>query len=161
MVITTAKRATGGNIRCGSARRTSRSSGPGRALPGMVGLGLTGSVIGVVSAFLGIGGGSLTVPFLLWCRENIRMAVGTAATLGLPIAVAGTAGFIVSGLDSPEQSGFNSGFVYWPAVAGIVLTSVPLAPIGARLAHHLPRQTLQRVFALLLVIIGLKMILGR
>jgi hypothetical protein len=134
--------------------------GPGRALPGAPGLGVAGGVIGLVSALLGIGGGSLSVPFLLWCGENIRVAVGTAATLGFPVAVAGTAGFIVNGLGSPDQPGFNSGFVYWPAVAGIVLASVPLAPFGARLAHHLPQKTLQRVFALLLIVIGLKMVLG-
>ena len=134
--------------------------GSGRALPGTPVPGIAGVVIGLLSALLGIGGGSLTVPFLLWCKENIRMAVGTAATLGFPVAVAGTAGFIVSGWDSPGQPGFNSGFVYWPAVAGIVLTSVPLAPIGARLAHRLPQKTLQRVFALLLTVIGLKMLLG-
>jgi len=132
--------------------------GSGRALPGAPGLGVAGSVIGLVSALCGIGGGSLTVPFLLSCKENIRMAVGTAATLGFPIAVAGTAGFVVSGLSSPAQPGFNSGFVYWPAVAGIVLASVQLAPVGARLAHQLPQKTLQRVFALLLTVIGLKMI---
>jgi len=134
--------------------------GSGRALPDAPGLGVAGGVIGLLSALLGIGGGSLTVPFLLSCKENIRMAVGTAAMLGFPVAVAGMAGFIVSGLGSPGQPGFNSGFVYWPAVAGIVLASVPLAPFGARLAHHLPQKTLQRVFALLLIVIGLKMVLG-
>jgi uncharacterized membrane protein YfcA len=133
---------------------------PNRALPGAPGLGAAGGVIGLLSALLGIGGGSLTVPFLLSCKENIRMAVGTAATLGFPVAVAGTAGFIASGLGSPGQPGFNSGFVYWPAVAGIVLTSVQLAPVGARLAHQLPQKILQRVFALLLTVIGLKMVLG-
>ena len=133
---------------------------PHRQLPGAIGLGVTGSVIGLLSGLLGIGGGTLSVPFLLWNRVDIRLAVGTAATIGLPIAIAGTAGFILSGLQAPAQPGYNSGFVYWPAVAAVVLASVPAAPLGARLAHYLPRATLQRVFALLLVIIGLKMILG-
>jgi hypothetical protein len=132
----------------------------GRALPGAPGLGIAGCVIGLLSALLGIGGGSLTVPFLLWGRENIRIAIGTAATLGFPLAIAGAAGFIVSGMASPDQPGLNSGFVYWPAVAGIVLASVPLAPSGAWLAHYLPQKTLQRVFSLLLAVIGLKMVLG-
>ena len=130
------------------------------ALPGSFGLGVAGSVIGLVSALLGIGGGSMSVPFLLWCKQNIRIAVGTSAALGLPIAVAGTAGFVINGLASAGQPGLNSGFVYWPAVAGVVLPSVALAPVGARLAHQLPQQTLQRVFALLLIIIGLKMLVG-
>ncbi len=55
--------------------------------------------------------------------------------------------------------GLNSGFIYWPAVFLIALASVPLAPVGARLAHYLPRKTLQRVFALLLVLVGIKMLL--
>jgi uncharacterized membrane protein YfcA len=133
---------------------------PHRQLPGAAGLGMTGGVIGLVSGLLGIGGGTLTVPFLLWNRVDIRLAVGTAATLGLPIAMAGTLGFVLSGLHAIEQPGYNSGYVYWPAVAGIVLASVPMAPLGARLAHYLPGATLQRLFALLLVIIGVKMILG-
>jgi uncharacterized membrane protein YfcA len=131
-----------------------------RPNPGEAALGLAGVVIGLVSGLLGIGGGSLTVPFLLWNRVDIRLAVGTAATLGLPIAIAGTLGFIFSGLDVPAQPGYNSGFIYWPAVAAVALASVPAAPLGAWLAHYLPRATLQRVFALLLIIIGMKMMLG-
>ena len=131
---------------------------PHRQLPGVVGLGVAGSLIGLVSGLLGIGGGTMTVPFLLWNRVDIRMAVGTAATVGLPIALAGTAGFVLSGWHTDAQPGYNSGFVYWPAVAGIVLASMPMAPLGARLAHHLPRTVLQRVFAVLLVIIGAKMV---
>ena len=133
---------------------------PHRQLPGAIGLGVAGSLIGLVSALLGIGGGTLTVPFLLWNQVDIRLAVGTAATICLPIAIAGTLGFVVSGLDAPAQPGYNSGFIYWPAVAGVVLASVPMAPVGARLAHYLPRATLQRVFALLLVVVAVKMIVA-
>lgn len=132
---------------------------PHRQLPGAVGLGVTGSVIGLVSGLLGIGGGILTVLFLLWHREDIRLAVGTAATIGLPIAMAGTLGYVVVGWHVTAQPGYNSGFIYWPAVAAVVLASVPAAPLGARLAHYLSREILQRLFALLLVIIGIKMIL--
>jgi len=131
---------------------------PHRQLPGAVGLGVAGSVIGLVSALLGIGGGSLTVLFLLWNCVDIRIAVGTAATIGLPIAIAGTAGFVINGLGVVFQPGYNSGFIYWPAVAAIVLASVPMAPLGARLAHYLPRVALQRVFALVLLVIGARMV---
>jgi uncharacterized membrane protein YfcA len=135
-------------------------AGAHRALPGAVGLGLAGFVIGGVSAILGIGGGTLSVPFLLWNRVDIRSAVGTAATCGLPIAIAGAAGFAISGWNAGEQTGLNTGFIYWPAVFLIALASVPMAPVGARLAHYLPRKTLQRVFALILALIGVKMVLG-
>jgi uncharacterized membrane protein YfcA len=129
-----------------------------RELPGRMGQAGAGSVIGLVSGLLGIGGGTLTVPYLLWHHVDIRKAVGTAATIGLPIAIAGTFGFIVAGLDAPAQPGLNSGYVYWPAMAAVVAASVPAAPLGARLAHYLPRAILQRVFALLLVVVAAKMI---
>lgn len=131
-----------------------------RALPGVTGMSAAGGVIGVLSALLGIGGGTLTVPFLLWHRIDIRMAVGTAAACGLPIAVAGAAGFAVTGLAVVAPAGFSSGFIYWPAVVGVALASVLLAPVGARLAHYLPHQVLQRVFSMLLLLVGLKMIAG-
>jgi len=131
---------------------------PSRALPGTAVQGLAGAVIGSLSALLGIGGGTLTVPWLVWHRIDIRLAVGTAATVGLPIALAGAAGFILSGEGVADAPGYSSGFVYWPAVAGIVLGSVPLAPAGAWLAHRLPRRLLQRIFALALTLIGLQMI---
>lgn len=135
-------------------------AGAHRALPGTVGLGVAGVIIGAVSAILGIGGGTLSVPFLLWNRVDIRTAVGTAATCGLPIALAGAAGFALGGWNSGIQRDMASGFIYWPAVLLIALASVPLAPVGARLAHYLPRKTLQQVFAIILLLIGLKMILG-
>lgn len=131
---------------------------PQRSLPGTGLQGLAGGVIGAVSALLGIGGATLTVPWLLWHRVDIRMAVGTAATIGLPIALAGALGFAYGGMQAGERPDFSTGFIYWPAVIGIVLGSVPLAPAGAWLAHYLPRPTLRRGFAVLLILIGLKMI---
>jgi uncharacterized membrane protein YfcA len=134
------------------------SPSPQRGLPGAGLQGLAGAVIGAVSALLGIGGGTLTVPWLLWHRIDIRMAVGTAATIGLPIALAGALGFALGGPLLEDRPDYSTGFIYWPAVVGIVLGSVPLAPAGAWLAHYLPRLLLQRVFAVLLALIGLKMI---
>jgi len=130
---------------------------PQRRLPGAGLQGLAGGIIGAVSALLGIGGATMTVPWLLWHRIDIRMAVGTAATIGLPIALAGTLGFASGGMQAGERPDYSTGFIYWPAVVGIVLGSVPLAPAGAWLAHYLPRAQLQRGFALVLALIGLRM----
>lgn len=129
-----------------------------RSLPGRAGMGLAGGVIGTISALLGIGGGTLTTPFLLWNGIDIRRAVGTSATCGLPVALAGAAGFAWSGWAPMAGQAWVTGFIYWPAVAGIVLASVPLAPLGARLAHYLPRVRLQRIFALFLLLVGVKML---
>jgi uncharacterized protein len=130
-------------------------------LPGRWGLALAGGVIGSISALLGIGGGTLTTPFLLLFGVDIRHAVGTSASVGLPIALVGTAGFVWSGWDVSVGRDWTTGFVYWPAVAGLLLASVPMAPLGARLAHALPRTFLVRGFALFLLTVGLKMVLLR
>jgi uncharacterized membrane protein YfcA len=129
-----------------------------RGLPGAAGMTVAGGVIGLLSALLGIGGGTLTTPFLLWHGVDIRRAVGTSASTGLPIALAGAAGFAWGGWGIRVAQGWTTGFIYWPAVAGLLLASVPMAPVGARLAHALPRPLLQRGFALFLLLVGLKMI---
>ncbi|MDZ7804888.1 sulfite exporter TauE/SafE family protein [Thiohalophilus sp.] len=133
---------------------------PHRVLPNWPGLSLAGTVIGAVSAVVGIGGGTMTVPFLVWCNVAMRKAVATAAACGLPIALAGAAGFILNGWNEPALPAWSSGYVYWPAFAGIVATSVLFAPLGARLAHRLPAAQLKRIFALLLYALGIRMLLG-
>lgn len=131
---------------------------PHRELPGAAGMFAVGAVIGVLSALLGIGGGTMTVPFLLWCNIGMRQAVATSAACGLPIAVAGTAGMMVAGWGEPGLPAGSLGYVYWPAALAIVAASMVSAPWGARLAHALPVITLRRIFAVLLALIGLRMI---
>ena len=129
-----------------------------RALPGRAGMGLAGVVIGSLSALLGIGGATLTTPFLLWNGLDIRRAVGTSASCGLPVTLAGAAGFALAGLDAAGQPGLNTGFVFWPAMAAISVTSVLLAPAGARLAHYLLEKVLRQVFALFLLLVGVRVL---
>lgn len=133
---------------------------PHRELPGTVGMAAAGGMIGAVSAIVGIGGGSLTVPFLTWCNTAIRQAVATSAACGLPIALAGALGFIVTGLNTPNLPAWSLGYVYSPALLGIAVTSMLLAPLGARLAHTLPTDVLKKVFAVFLAIIGTRMLLS-
>jgi hypothetical protein len=130
-----------------------------REVPQALGLSVVGIVIGGISALFGIGGGSLTVPFLSYCNIRIQQAVATAAAVGLPIAVAGVAGSIFAGFNNaylPQQS---IGYVYWPAFLGIIVTSALMAPIGARLAHRLPADKLKKLFALFLMLIGIEFII--
>jgi len=132
---------------------------PHRQLPGWFGASAMAVIIGAVSAVVGIGGGTLTVPFLTWCNVNIRQAVATSAACGLPIAMAGTIGFMLTGWGKTELPAWSSGYIYWPAFAGIALASVLFAPLGAKLAHTLPTATLKRYFAIFLALLGLRMLL--
>ncbi|AXQ31362.1 sulfite exporter TauE/SafE family protein [Solimonas sp. K1W22B-7] len=129
-------------------------------LPGPGVLIGAGGVIGLLSALVGIGGGSLTVPFLGWRSVDIRKAVGTSAACGVPIAWAGALGFIASGWDRTDLPAPHLGYVSLHGFAGLAVASVLMAPLGARLAHRLPPQQLKRGFALLLAGVGLKMLIG-
>ncbi len=133
---------------------------PSRQVPGSGGLFGVGNVIGGVSSLVGIGGGSLSVPFLVWCNLSMHNAVGTSAAIGFPIAVAGAVGYTLNGLAVPDLPSGSLGFVYLPALAGIALASICTAPLGARLAHSLPVTRLKKAFALLLLLMGTKMLAG-
>lgn len=126
-----------------------------QAVPGKAGLSVAGGVIGWASAIFGIGGGSLTVPFLTWRSVPIQQAVATSAACGLPIAVSSAISFMVLGRHEANLPPWSIGFVYLPALAGIALTSMVFARFGARLAHSLPPRVLKRLFALLLFSVGL------
>jgi uncharacterized membrane protein YfcA len=133
---------------------------PHRQLPNRREALFAGSGIGVLSALVGIGGGSLTVPFLTWCNVSIRNAVATSAACGFPIALSGTLGFIFTGWHLNDTLNWNSGYIYWPAFIAIVPTSLLFAPVGAKLAHSIPLTALKKIFALFLVIVALEMLLN-
>ena len=117
-----------------------------------------GAVIGALSSLIGIGGGSLSVPFMVYCNVSMREAVGTSSAIGFPIALAGATGYAIAGYQVQGLPPFTVGYIYLPALAGIALASVLTVPIGARLAHRLPVLQLKRLFALLLYGLGAKMV---
>jgi uncharacterized membrane protein YfcA len=123
-------------------------------------LGLAGSGIGTLSALVGIGGGTMTVPLLHAAGIEMRKAVATSSACGLPIALSGALSFMVMGWDEVGLPSASTGYVYWPVVLSIVLTSSLLAPVGAALAHRLPGARLRRIFALFLVLVGGRLLLG-
>jgi uncharacterized protein len=131
---------------------------PGRALPGRGGLFAAGAAIGGVSSVLAAGGAFLTIPFLVWCNVPVKRAIGTAAAAGFPIALAGTIGYVGQGLRAEGLPAGTLGFVYLPALALIVAASMPLAPLGARLAHRLPVRPLRMLFSLMLLALALRML---
>lgn len=136
-----------------------RTPKPTRAAPGAAGMFLAGFLISAASAFAAIGGAFMTVPFMLYCNVPLLQAIGCAAAIGFPIALAGTAGFVASGLAHGGLPAWSIGYVYLPAVAGIAVTSVLLAPAGAALAHRIKTRTLKRIFAALLFTMATKMLI--
>ena len=131
---------------------------PSRQVPASAGMFGVGGVVGLVSNLVGIGGGTMTVPFLTWCNIPIHVAVGTASAIGLPIAVAGTIGYLANGFAKSGLPSLAIGYIYLPALIGIVAMSVVTAKYGAKLAHALPVATLKRVFALFLLAMATKML---
>lgn len=134
-------------------------------LPSPIGQTGLGGFIGIVSSIFGIGGGTLTVPILSYCGLKIQNAVGTSAACGLPIASAGAIGFLVFGqfIDLSVKEALPSGvlgFVHIYAFISVSLASFFTARIGAKLAHKLPAATLKKAFAVLLLIVGVKLVLN-
>ncbi len=133
---------------------------PSRQLPGKAGMFGAGATIGAVSSLVGIGGGTLSVPFMTWCNIPMHTAVGTSAAIGFPIAVAGTIGYIINGLGTANLPSLSLGYISLPALVGIAGVSFLTAPYGAKLAHKLPVATLKRVFALFLLAMATRMLIG-
>jgi len=120
---------------------------------------IAGLGIGSISALIGIGGGTFTVPYLTWQRVGIRQAVATSAACGLPIAIMGCISYIVLGLNQSQLPQYATGFVYWPSVLIMGVASVLMAPLGVHFAHRIPTKALRSIFALLLVVVGVWMVM--
>jgi uncharacterized membrane protein YfcA len=129
---------------------------PTRQLPGPVGLQFGAGLVGVASALVGAGGGFLSIP-LSFCNVPMRQCVATSSALGLPIAIAGTIGFLISGWDKDHLPAYSLGYLYLPALIGIVIGTFVTVPIGAKMAHTIPVPKLKKVFAVILAIMAVKM----
>ena len=128
-------------------------------LPGKVGLFAAGSAIGGASAFFGIAGGSMTVPFLSACGLVMRKAVAISAACGLPVAVFGALVYGWQGsVGEGELPAYASGYIYWPAFLGIVIASTPMAKIGAKMASELSENVMRRSFAVVLFAVGVRLL---
>ena len=131
-----------------------------RQIPGQAGMFGAGFGIGAVSSLVGIGGGTLSVPFMVWCNIAMHTAVGTSAAIGFPIALAGTVGYVVNGLGAANLPPLSFGYIYLPALVGVAAVSIVTAPYGAKLAHKLPVPTLKRFFALFVLAMATRMLWG-
>jgi len=118
---------------------------------------LVANFIGLLSSIVGIGGGTLTVPYLVSGQMLMRNAVAVASACGLPIAVAGTVSYALLGWNATHLPEWSLGYVYLPVFIGTGLSSIMTAPIGAKLAHNLPAAKLKRYFSLLLFVMAAKL----
>ncbi|WP_243734665.1 sulfite exporter TauE/SafE family protein [Photobacterium lutimaris] len=131
-----------------------------RDLPGGMGTFCSGGMIGVVSSLAGIGGGSLTVPYLNWHGVEMRRAIGCASFSGALIAIAGMSGFVLAGVGEQTLPAMSLGYVYLPALLGIVLVSMQTTRFGAAWVSYLPTPVLKKIFAVFLLFISIKMFMG-
>jgi len=130
-----------------------------RQLPGTAGMTLAGIFTGWLSSLVSIGGGTVVVPFLLWCNVSLRNAIGTSAAIGFPVAVGGTIGYVLTGIGIPALPAPNLGFVYLPALFWVAFASVITAPLGAKATHQLKVGLLRKLFAVLLITLATKLLL--
>lgn len=124
------------------------------------GLNLSAALIGVISSLTATGGAALVIAYLVKRGMRIHEAIGSAAAVGWPLAAAGTAGYMLTGWGKAGLPAYSFGYVYWPALVGIVIASMLLAPLGARLAHRTPGALLKKIFATVLFTLATKMLIS-
>lgn len=122
------------------------------------GLIAAGIGIGSVSALAAVGGGFLTVAYLGYKNVNIKRAIGTSAAIGFPIAIAGTVGYMISGWSITSGNPYTVGFIYVPAFLAIAVASSIAVSYGARCSHSLPDAYLRKIFAVISLILSIKML---
>ena len=137
-----------------------RKPEPGAQLPTPFGMNAAAAGVGLISSLTATGGAALIVAYLVRRGTRVQEAIGTAAALGWPLAMAGTAGYLLIGFGEPGLPQYSLGYIYLPALAGMVIASVLLAPVGARLAHRTPGAMLKKIFAVVLFVLATKMLVS-
>jgi uncharacterized protein len=131
---------------------------PHRKVLGRPWLFVVSFFVGAVSAMVSIGGAVLNVPFFLWQNINIQKAMGTATAIAFPVAVSATVGYMVNGWHNTNLHHFIVGYVSLPAFVVVALFSALTVPVGIKLSYSLPVGVLKKIFALLFVLLSIKML---
>ncbi len=129
-----------------------------RHLPGIPGKVAIGAVIGVLSGILGTGGAAITIPILLVCGMPVLSVIAASGAFGFPIAVAGCTGYMLTAWGQPGLPAYSLGYIYLPAMLGLVPASMLFAPLGVRLSHALPQKILRRGMGVFLLFMAVQMI---
>jgi uncharacterized membrane protein YfcA len=127
------------------------------ALPTNWVLQLIGLFTGVLASLMGIAGGAILVPILMYCSLSMRQAIGVATASGIVVALFGALGYVFIGLGQSELPPWGIGYIYLPALFGIVLTSSLFAPLGVKAGAKLSLPYLKKGFALFLMLVAIKM----
>ncbi len=117
---------------------------------------IVGAIIGIKSAILGIGGGTISIPYLSWQGVPIHKAVGVSASIGFIIAISGTITGLFQSTDQFNLPPDAIGFIYLPALIGVGATGLVFTRIGSKLSYKLPQKKMQKGFAIFLFIIAAK-----
>lgn len=127
-------------------------------LPSYLGLLSVSSFSGALSTIVGIGGGTILVPFFNRCGIEMRKAVATSAVCTFPISLTAVITYMLVGTDQVGLPTYSTGYVYWIPVLGLMIPSILCAPLGARLAHRIPPLKLRRIFAVFVFLVSLDML---
>jgi len=134
------------------------SPGAHHTLPDWPTASVLATSAGLVSGIAGIGGGNVVVPTLIFFNVPPHRATATASTLGFPIAIAGTLGYVLSGWEINQAEPGMLGYVYLPAMLIIATASFLTAPLGVRVAHKVKQDNLRRYFGILLIVVSIRML---
>jgi uncharacterized membrane protein YfcA len=121
-----------------------------KTMPSLAKQGLVGVIIGMLSGLVGAGGAFISVPFMTARNIPIHNAIATSAAFGMPLALISTCGFIYTGWGNESLPKGAFGFIFLPALVVLATASSLMAPIGVRVSHRLPMNTLKRGFACML-----------
>lgn len=127
-------------------------------LPSFIFANLYGFTISSISTIIGIGGGTMFVPYFIYHKVNPRLAIGLSSSLGVFIGLGASFGFIKNGLYVSQLPQFSIGYIYLPGLIFIVASSLIFVRLATKWIHQISISSLKKIFACLLILIGLSML---